>query len=182
MSNEFDITQESGALKHANQTVDNWRLSTGETFGEHKRYCDGCPACLVCRIKQQQFLKKDKAIAGVANYKVFGIRSHRDYDIDFYFPKTSEFFSNGEIDRDFYIFLQSRGFKDDAIRHYFGIKSDDWNNFKNFFFPNWKNKKEDYLSIYANIALKQYAVTHPKQWAKIQFGKIARHKLNSSRI
>ena len=180
---EFDLTQESGALKHAQEIIDNWRIPTGETFGEHRKYCDGCPACLICRRKRQQLLNKEDAVAGVANYKVLGIRAHKDYPIQFYYPRTSEIYDvNGEIDRDSYIFLQSKGFKDDEIRRYFGIKSDDWNDFKNMYFPDWKQKQQDYLSIHAEDAVKQYAQTHPKQWAKIQLGKINRHKLTSQRI
>lgn len=181
MAKEFDITAE--ALDHAQKIVDSWRIRTGETFGEHRKYCDGCPACLICRRKRQELLNKDDNIAGVANYKVLGIRAHRDYPIQFYFPRTSEIYDqNGEIDRDSYIFLQGKGFTDDDIRRHFGIKSDDWNKFKNTYFPDWKQKQQDYLSIFARNAVKEYAESHPKQWQKIQFGKIKRQKLNSQRI
>lgn len=177
-SNEFEQMERAAAI------IDDWKVfATGETFGEHRKYCDGCPDCLVLRRKRNKLLMENEQIAGIKMYKIVNLRAQHDRGIDFYFPQTSEIYdSNGEIDRDNYIFLQVKGFTDDQIRNYFGIKSDDWNVFKTKYFPNWRQKSHEYLSIYTQNAVKQWAASHPKQVYEIEEAKKERHKVNSSRI
>lgn len=188
LSSEYaKITDSDNAENRAKAAaiIDDWRLATGETFGEHRKYCDGCPDCIALFTKRNKLLEetKETAIAGIPMWKILNLRAQHDFGINFYFPENYQIYDeHGEIDRDYYIFCQVKGFTDDQIRKYFGIKSDDWNDFKTKYFPQWRQKSQDYLNTFTKQAIAKWTENHPKQVRIIQETKKERHKINASRL
>lgn len=160
--NSLEARQSQGK-KQALAILDNYILSSGEKLGEHVKYCNECPVCKPILRLRSHVLMNDDTIAGVPYWQVVLMRSDTSQRISNYFPNKSEIIDplTRDINRDTFIVCQLKGFNDQSIKDYFGIKSDRWNKFKMSYFKDWRQRKEEYLADLGPEAWDRWKEKHP---------------------
>lgn len=165
--------------------LDSFYLDTGETFGEHRPYCDGCPHCEAYRQIRRKAFNNDLGVAGIPIFQLILLRSSSmvERTIGDYYPNDHQaiYLRDGSFDKLVYVFLQIQGFKDEDIEKYFGIKGGPWNQFKKFNFgSNWGKRevREHYLMKLGPAAIDKWMKTHPDLVEKVDYSSLPPESIN----
>lgn len=145
-------------------------LRDHETFEEHNKNCSGCPICAGLRNMLKHVINDDRSIAGVPLTKVVQLRVENQQldeaeSISYLFPRRQDIYEDdGHTLSDYvYMVCKVKDFTDDDIVKYFRINPREKQKFKKSEFPDWDNRKNEYLNTYGRLCWDRWVSENPEK-------------------